>query len=120
MMSEVSFEQIVNGWSDLLGRISPKNISIAGLLRSAKPKEIHDKFLTIEVFYKFHKEQLEQEARRHVVEEEIKKLWGPISVRCVLGDKASKAIQKAPEHDNITATVADSVVLKAAEEIFGV
>lgn len=120
VMSEVSFEQIVSGWSDLLGRIGPKNNSIAGLLRSAKPKEIHDKFLTIEVFYKFHKEQLEQEARRQVVEEEIKKLWGPISVKCVLGEKASRAIQKAPEHDNITAAVADSVVLKAAEEIFGV
>lgn len=120
VMSQVSFEQIVNGWSDLLGRISPKNNSIAGLLRSAKPKEIHDKFLTIEVFYKFHKEQLEQENRRKIVEEEIRKLWGPISVKCILGDKASKAIEKAPEHDNITAEVADSVVLKAAEEIFGV
>lgn len=120
VMSQVSFEQIVNGWSDLLGRISPKNNSIAGLLRSAKPKEIHDKFLTIEVFYKFHKEQLEQENRRKIVEEEIRKLWGPISVKCILGDKASKAIEKTPEHDNITAEVADSVVLKAAEEIFGV
>jgi len=120
VMSEVSFEQIVKGWSDLLGRISPKNNSIAGLLRSAKPKEIHDKFLTIEVFYKFHKEQLEQEARRRIVEEEIKKLWGPISVRCVLGDKANQTIQKAPEHDNITAAVVDTEVLKAAEEIFGV
>ncbi len=105
VMSKVEFEQVVSGWQDLLTRLTPRNHSVAGLLRSAKPLEIKDKFLTIEVFYKFHKDQLEQEARRRIIEEEIAKMWGPISVKCVLGAKGA-----AKNDDGV----------KAAEEAFGV
>lgn len=115
-----TIEQVTSGWHELLNRLAPINHSVAGLLRSAKPKTLDEKFLTIEVFYKFHKEQLEQEARRKVVEDEMTKMWGPLSVKCVLGDRTIHAIEKAPEHDNITAAVDDGAVLKAAEEIFGV
>lgn len=114
-----TIEQVTSGWHELLNRLAPINHSLAGLLRSAKPKTLDQKFLTIEVFYKFHKEQLEQEARRRMVEDEMTKMWGPLSVKCVLGEKTIHAIEKAPEHDNITATVDDGLVLKAAEEIFG-
>ena len=114
--SDVGFDQVVNGWQDLLSRLSPKNHSVAGLLRSAKPKEIKDKFLTIEVFYKFHKDQLEQEARRRIIEEEIAKMWGPISVRCVLGERVTvkpafaKSYGEAKNDDGVA----------AAEEVFGI
>lgn len=114
-----TIEQVTSGWHELLNRLAPINHSVAGLLRSAKPKTLDEKFLTIEVFYKFHKEQLEQEARRKVVEDEMTKMWGPLSVKCVLGDRTIQTIEKAPEHDNITAVVDDGIVLKAAEEIFG-
>ncbi len=113
----VNFDQVVSGWQELLTRLQPRNHSVAGLLRSAKPKEVGDKFLTIEVFYKFHKDQLEQEARRRIIEEEIAKLWGPISVRCVLGEKVVRqpvSIVTAP------ATESGEAAVREAEEIFGV
>jgi len=115
-VSTVGFDQVVNGWQDLLSRLSPRNHSVAGLLRSAKPKEIKDKFLTIEVFYKFHKDQLEQEARRRIIEEEIAKMWGPISVRCVLGERV--AVKPAFAKSYGEAKNDDGV--KAAEEVFGI
>lgn len=116
VVSTVKFDQVVNGWQDLLSRLSPKNHSVAGLLRSAKPIGIKDKFLTIEVFYKFHKDQLEQEARRRIIEEEIAKMWGPISVKCVLGERVTakpafaKSYGEAKNDDGV----------KAAEEVFGI
>lgn len=121
------FEQIVSGWRDLLTRLTPRNHSVAGLLRSAKPKEIKDKFLTIEVFYKFHKDQLEQEARRKIIEEEIAKMWGPISVRCVLGEKThGVSSENAPSGPPLEfkrgkgESLGDVSGVQAAEEVFGV
>jgi len=121
--TKMDFDQVVSGWPELLARLQPRNHSVAGLLRSAKPKELMDKFLTIEVFYKFHKDQLEQEARRRIIEEEIAKLWGPISVRCVLGERVVR--QSVP---SVTVAAAESVstdssvetAVREAEEIFGV
>ena len=116
--TKMDFDQVVSGWPELLARLQPRNHSVAGLLRSAKPKELMDKFLTIEVFYKFHKDQLEQEARRRIIEEEIAKLWGPISVRCVLGDPP---LRKASDgQGRVVAVVNNEDVVKNAEEIFGV
>ncbi len=115
-VSTVGFDQVVNGWQDLLSRLSPRNHSVAGLLRSAKPKEIRDKFLTIEVFYKFHKDQLEQEARRRIIEEEIAKMWGPISVRCVLGER----VTAKPAFAKSYGEARNDEGVKAAEEVFGI
>ncbi|MBI3954752.1 DNA polymerase III subunit gamma/tau [Candidatus Collierbacteria bacterium] len=105
----VSLAEIEKGWDELLARLKPKNHSIAGLLRSVKPKGFEGKYMVIEVFYKFHKEQLEQEMRRKMVEEEMEKLWGPIAIKYVLGEKAAKAL----DIDK------DDEVAAAAEEIFG-
>ena len=114
----MSFEQVEGGWHELLSRLAPRNHSVAGLLRSAKPKELDDRFLTIEVFYKFHKEQLDQEARRKMIEEEIAKMWGPISVRCVLGEHGGVHQVNVPRSAVVPAGGGDD--LKAAEEVFGV
>ena len=115
--TKMDFDQVVSGWQELLTRLQPRNHSVAGLLRSAKPKEVGDKFLTIEVFYKFHKDQLEQEARRRIIEEEIAKLWGPISVRCVLGEKT---VRQSPQAVMVPAAESVEMAVKEAEEIFGV
>ena len=116
---EARFEQVVSGWHDLLSRLAPRNHSVAGLLRSAKPKEIKDKLLTIEVFYKFHKDQLDQEARRRIIEDEIAKMWGPIGVRCVLGEKGAMRQPQSVASEGRPGDVNDDGV-RAAEEVFGV
>ncbi len=117
-VSTVGFDQVVNGWQDLLSRLSPRNHSVAGLLRSAKPLEIKDKFLTIEVFYKFHKDQLEQEARRRIIEEEIAKMWGPISVRCILGERKTQKLENSKTQN--VSVLGNEEGVAAAEEVFGI
>lgn len=116
----VSLDEVLSKWEGVIGQLSPLNHSVAGLLRSCKPKRIENHFLVIEAYYRFHKEQLEQEGRRRMVEEVLKKEVGLPAVRFVLGEKAVKAARTMVEHDNITAPKADEKLVEAVEDVFGV
>lgn len=118
----VDFKQVVKQWNDLLIRLTPKNQSLVGLLRSAKPKEMDANNLMVEVYYKFHKEQLEMDSRRKVVEDEMRSMWGPVHLKCVLGEKAEIAAHDSQVGDGqlITPVVkTEEILAAAAEEIFG-
>jgi len=118
----VSIDEIENSWEEVLRNLRPKNHSVAGLLRSARPKAVKGKYLVLEVFYKFHKEQLEQEVKRKILEQTLAETIGPMLVRCELGQKAQEASKKMPEHDNVVVVEEseDEALLKAASEAFGV
>lgn len=115
----VGFDQILATWSEYLTNLTPKNHSVAGLLRSAKPKQLNDDCLVIEVFYKFHKEQLEQEVKRAMLEEEAANLWGVKMVKCVLGERPVMKRGVEKEIENISGKIEDPDVIKVAEEVFG-
>ncbi len=109
-----SIEKVKTEWDTFLSGLAPKNQSIAGLLRSAMPKYIDGRELMLEVFYPFHKSQLEQDSKRKVVEEAVAAVWGPMNVRCVLGEKVRAGgdeIKAGTDHD----TKKEASV----EEIFG-
>ncbi len=115
-----SIDRVKSEWGNFLSDLAPRNQSIAGLLRSAMPLAVQGRDLTLEVFYPFHKDQLEQEAKRRVVEEAVARVWGKMNVRCVLGRKGSqvKEVVETVEdkgEDKIATAVTGSV-----EEIFGV
>lgn len=114
---EASFGQIEKEWEQLLINLSPKYRSIAGLLRSAKPKQVEGRYLTVEVFYKFHKDQLEQESKRKVIEEVANKLWGPVALKCVLGEKPRVATKTVTVSE--AESKAEDEIVKTAEDIFG-
>ena len=108
-------------WAEVLTTLAPKNHSVAGLLRSTKPKAIEGKYLILEVFYKFHKEQLEQELKRRMLEEVLAEKVGPLSVKCVLGQRAAEAALNMPKDDNIKLISTDEVQMATAvADIFGV
>ena len=114
--------KIKTGWHELVNRLAPQNQSVAGLLRSAAPIDIEGKSLTIEVFYKFHKDQLDQDARKKVIEDEIAKIWGPISIKCILGEKRhSNQEQPIPleKHDTVV-QMSPVTTEQKVEDIFGV
>jgi hypothetical protein len=77
--------------------------------------------LVVEVFYTFHKEQLEQERHLQILEKVSQQIFNePVLLRFVLGDRVRKAVKQA-EADvaNITGKVEDEKVVEAVEEIFG-
>lgn len=120
-------ERVKQEWHDFLNNLAHHNASLAGLLRSAAPLETDGKYLTLEVFYPFHKDQLDQEAKKKIIEAAIAKVWGPLTVKCILGSKNGrlshevKPVIEAVVNESAEVVVKqDSVASVSAEEIFGV
>jgi len=116
---DISFQMIKEGWNDLLLSIKPHNHSLEALLKATRPVKCEGEWVVLEVYYKFHKERLEQERYRKIIEQEMQKMFSlPIvRLRYELGAKRPSVKEKA--HENVTAKVEDEEIVKAAEEIFG-
>ena len=65
-----------NFWKDLIDKVKPHNHSVAGVLRGCRVKSYSDKKLIIETSYKFHKERLEEEKIRRIIEEAAGEITG--------------------------------------------
>ena len=116
---KLSLKSVMDKWSQVLEAMKPKNHSLEALLRATKPTGFEDNHLVLEVFYKFHKERLEAERYRQMVEQVASQvLESPVRIRYYLGERVKKATINNPD-DNITAEVKDDII-KSAEEIFGV
>lgn len=103
-------EEVQQRWPQILAAVKPLNHSLEALLRSARPKSVTNGVLQVEAFYKFHKEQLEQDKHRQKLEEAMGSvLGGKILLEIVLGEQ--QAVKLIP--------VEDDALVKAAEEIFG-
>ena len=98
-------------WKKILATVKPLNHSIEALLRGARPLKMQGKTLTLEVFYKFHKEQLEDNKRRAIVEGACQEIIGEkgIKLQCVLGEKNNKIDSETKKDD----------IIDVAQSIFG-
>lgn len=117
-------------WKDILTKIHSVNISIEALLRAARPMCFDGKVLTLSVYYRFHKERLEETHHRRVLEDVAAEvLGGPVRVVCTLTEPPPKttAVQVAEKQEITSLTSAEGVltegrdkdIMKIAEEIFG-
>ena len=101
----LNLEAVQKRWNEVLSAVRPHNHSLEALLRATKPAGFDGKCLALEVFYKFHKERLEEQRYRGMVEEMISKVLArPITIKYYLGEKRG-------EPDDI---------IRNAEEVFGV
>jgi DNA polymerase-3 subunit gamma/tau len=113
-----SLEEVKNRWHDILLGVRPKNHSVEALLRATRPLEFSGSTLTLEVFYQFHKDQLETEKCRRIVEETASLVIGkPIRLKCVLGEKPVKKVLEG-QNENLPGEVSEEDLIKVAEEIF--
>lgn len=68
-------------WQFLLKEIKPQNHSLEAFLKSAYPVSFENNRLTLGVYYRFHKECLEKEVNRRIVESIASKVFGcPVSL----------------------------------------
>ena len=101
-------KDFIDKWPEILQAVKPMNHSVEALLRACRPTELNEGRITIEVFYPFHKQKLEEERNRRIIEDGIKKVLGfPWKVFCTLAQKDSKS--KPPKDD----------LYEQAKEIFG-
>lgn len=102
-------------WREIMRRVKPRNHSIEALLRATRAAEFDGKVLRVEVFYEFHKERLERDQYRKVVEEIASEVLGSsVRIICILSTQK----QRAADITNIDEEVEEDIV-RAAEEIFG-
>ena len=107
------FKEIENHWQEVLDGVRPLNHSVEALLKASRPASLQGSILVLEVFYKFHKERLETDKCRSVVEEVVSEVANkPLKLRCILGQKEETPIPVKEEES-------ESDVFQVAEEIFG-
>lgn len=94
-------------WPDILKAVKPHNHSVEALLRSTRPVEFDGDMLTLEVFYKFHKDKLETDKCRQIVGEAVGEVFGTDPARLLLnlGEKRQPVKE-------------DEDIVRVAEEIF--
>jgi len=122
-----NLKNVKDNWDKFLQLLRPHNSSIEALLRSSRPFKMDDGVLVLEVFYKFHKERLENGKCPKVMEKVLKELFGEqFKVKCVLGERSKKPRpvtgrsldEKAGKGNNVINESATSDIIKNAEEIF--
>lgn len=84
----LTHEKLLEHWSDFIAATKPFNHSVAGVLRSSRPKSVNGGIVTIEAFYKFHQEKLADIHTKQVLSDVLKKLFGEkVKIEIVLGKK---------------------------------
>lgn len=84
----LTLEKLTEHWPDFIAALKPYNHSVAGVLRSSRPKGVKDGIVTIEAFYKFHQEKLSDTKTRQTLADVLKRLFGEkVKVEIVLGRK---------------------------------
>ncbi|MEK7154930.1 MAG: hypothetical protein AAB697_02285, partial [Patescibacteria group bacterium] len=109
-------EDVQAKWQDVLRAVRPHNHSVEALLRSTKPVECDGDTLLLEVFYKFHKDKLESEKCRQIVEVAVGEVFGTDPVRLVL----QLGQRLRPGKEEVVAENVDDDLVAAAAEIFKV
>ncbi len=102
---------IIGKWDAILEAVKSYNHSLEALLKSSRPLKFEDGDLTLEVFYKFHKEKLEQLKNRNILEKVASEILGaPTKIRCILGKKSKKTKENLPSSDDDFDTIEKSAV----------
>jgi len=84
----LSLDKLKIHWKDIIEEVKPMNHSIAGMLRSAKPRSYDGRKVVIEAFYKFHQEKLSDTKIKTIICEVLNKLFGQkVEMEIILGNK---------------------------------
>lgn len=103
--TNLNLDEVANNWNKVIETLEPMNHSVASLLRLQKISEVSGGELVVEVGYKFHKEQLENEAKRIMIEEALAQVVGNLKLRCVLKEKP--VVANDQETNELTSAVED-------------
>lgn len=118
---KVEMDEVEKRWGEVLLAVKPYNHSVEAFLRAARPKKCSSKGLVIEVFYKFHKEKLEEAKNRQIVEIGLEKVFGGrVNFECVLAEGGVKREVPLKIEDNEKSkVVSESEIYDVAKDIFG-
>ena len=106
-------ESLCERWHDFLQMVEKKNSTLAALLRSGQPQSGPNGVAHVEVYYRFHQEQLEQPKLRKIIEDCGQKIVGDkISFKFVLTSPPTTAeIVDVPAETQNLETLAEEVLM---------
>lgn len=106
-------------WKKILIQIKPINASVEALLRSSRPKSFDGHTLKLDVFYKFHKERLEDMRHRKILEDVVAEVTGSdiVKVVCSLTEPPVSKIEEIKTEAVLTEG-SDPDIIDVAEKIF--
>ena len=117
LKSPVSFAHIQKNWSDFLQKVRPYNTHLTAVLRATRPFALESSDLICEVFYRFHKEKLEEVKTIRLLEEIMEEVMGTkIKLKFVLAKKVAEAPKVVKSSDVID--IDSEELEKIAQEIF--
>ncbi len=120
LKNKLDMSLVRDKWDQLVLAVKPLNHSVSALLRACHPVSTQGDRLTIGVFYKFHKERLEEGKNRKIMEEGIRKVFGlPYQVYYVLTQRQKQGTEKLTEATKQAAKASNDEMFEAAKEIFG-
>lgn len=97
-------------WKKIISEVKPVSFSIASLLGSTKLLDFSGDKLKLGVYYKFHKDKLDEVKNKKILEDAMQKVFEKeIRYECVLAE--------APKNIELTENVNQNI-MTAAEEIF--
>jgi DNA polymerase-3 subunit gamma/tau len=107
-----------NLWTKIITTVKSINTPVEALLRASRPVDFDGKKLTLGVFYRFHKEKLEQVQNMRFLEGIIEDIIGEsIRVECKLSEPPKKQVEE--KKDEVVLTEGkDEDIIRVAEEIF--
>jgi DNA polymerase III gamma/tau subunit len=107
-------KELIARWDDFLSAVHEHNPSIEALLRSAKPLEGDLGRAQVEVYYQFHREQLEQPKFQRLLEEAVATVLGKtIQFEFSL----AKSSQVGAPLSDVSGKVSDEHIAQLAQEL---
>lgn len=107
-------------WSEVLLKTRAQNTALEAVLRTAKPLGLNGNTFELAVYYQFHKERLETEQYRRMVEKVLEEVLGlsPAKLSCTLAEIPDELKPKPATFESLT-KVPEPDIIQAAKEIFG-
>lgn len=91
----ISLKKVKTKWNLFIKKSKDLNHSLTALLTSSKPVGVEGKLLVLEVFYPFHKERLESNRTRRIIETLSESVFGVcLGVKCVISAERPKSLKK--------------------------
>lgn len=108
------FERIRERWKEVVALVKDSNASVASVLKISPPQLVDGNSLILSTTYKFHKDRLESQKNRQLVEGALFELFGvQMKVNCQL---VQQTVRKK-DVENVQ-SVSDEGLVEAAMEIF--
>lgn len=113
-----SLAEVEAGWGQFLEKVRKVNVHLFALLKSTRPVGVEGDILTIEVFYRFHKDKLAEPKIVKMLSDFWEEILGSyVGLNFVLVAKNSKKAPEAVAASDVMDVSADDLS-KLAQEIF--